>query len=183
VSRAASVLLGAFSSVMKPMKWRLSARRAAFSPFVEGADDRSQDVIPHFLGRLGSRQPLEFALAFLQPAGLLSLYLQSEDFDLARDNLPAFQTLFIREGPNGPALHPADDTRLFPSLPRSRFVGRFAFGWPPLRNDPSARLARSHQQDFGRRFAFPPIGQSCVLDTLCATRFSRLSHDYKRHCT
>ena len=53
---------------------------------------------PTFLAAFGSRQPLELALALLQPAGFLSLHFQGEDLNLAGDNLPAFQTLFIREG-------------------------------------------------------------------------------------
>jgi hypothetical protein len=63
--------------------------------FVQGADDRPQYVISHLLGCLGSGEPLEFALALLQPAGFLSLHFQGKDLDLAGDNLPAFQTLLI----------------------------------------------------------------------------------------
>jgi hypothetical protein len=84
--------------------------------FGQRADDRPQDTISNLLGRLGTRQPLEFALAFFQPAGLMSFHFQGKNLYLADNDFSIPQALFVGKGAQRSAPDPADYAGLFSGL-------------------------------------------------------------------
>jgi hypothetical protein len=145
----------------------IDSKHSILAIFVSaGCDDRAQYAVPGGLCRLGQRQPLHFALAFLQPARSLALHFQNEYLHFADDDFPPFEPLLIGERSDRSSVDFSDHTGFFASLASSRFMRWFALEWPSLRNDPSSSIARSDEQHLRQKIGLPPIWQSCVLNTL-----------------
>ena len=172
--------------------------KTALSSFVEGADDRSQNVIPHFLGRLGSRQPLEFALALLQPAGGIGL---QEDAEPCGRHRPValgrrkFHNLSLCESPEGhstSAAYKPDTTELFEPTARrtpsasNHCPGRTKFSTTaitvPMTIPSAARMRTDWRKDF-KKCCRSEINSGGSAPAKRRTKGGRVgSVDYQREC-
>jgi hypothetical protein len=151
--------------------------------FCQRADEVAQHWIANALCGFGPRHPLHFALAFLRPVFLLSLYLQGKDVDRADDDCSSFESLLVGEPADRPPANPSHNAGLFPSLACGGHVRSLTLYRPALGNNPSSGLTRGHQQHFRSRSFALPVRLGRVLDPPRWRSFFRIGHRCSTNAT